>query len=215
MQRVRHAQRLLATTPRKAIDIAFECGFPSSSRFYAAFAKFCGKTPGDYRGMLPHAIALAGPESRSGPEAPLAPVDSGPGSPAPAALSHLLWVDDQPLNNLDERRLLACRGFATDSYVCNRDALEALRTYSYSLVISDLARIGGRETGWDLLREVRARHPALPFLFFTDRVTPALVKRTQHAGAQGIFDRTSELVAAVLFHVNTPSPIDAGPVDPD
>jgi hypothetical protein len=41
------------------------------------------------------------------------------------------------------------------------------------------------------------------------------VKRTQHAGAQGIFDRTSELVAAVLFHVNTPSPIDAGPVDPD
>ena len=54
--RVAHAQNLLITTDAKIIDIAFEVGFSSSSRFYAAFKQITGTSPGAYRSALesPH-----------------------------------------------------------------------------------------------------------------------------------------------------------------
>lgn len=47
--RLSHAQRLLATTDRKVLDIAMGCGFGSASRFYAAFKAHCGQSPTSYR----------------------------------------------------------------------------------------------------------------------------------------------------------------------
>ncbi|MFO1477223.1 MAG: helix-turn-helix domain-containing protein [Verrucomicrobiota bacterium] len=47
--RVSHAQRLLATTNMKIIDVGLSSGFFSLSRFYEAFHKWCGCSPADYR----------------------------------------------------------------------------------------------------------------------------------------------------------------------
>jgi AraC-like DNA-binding protein len=47
--RVSHAQRLLATTDEKIVDVAFSSGFNSISRFNEAFRRSCGCTPRDYR----------------------------------------------------------------------------------------------------------------------------------------------------------------------
>jgi transcriptional regulator GlxA family with amidase domain len=47
--RIAHAQRLLATTKTKVIDIAFDSGFGSVSQFYEAFARHCRETPANYR----------------------------------------------------------------------------------------------------------------------------------------------------------------------
>ena len=47
--RVSHAQRLLATTDTKIVDVAFESGFNSISRFNEAFRRACGESPRDYR----------------------------------------------------------------------------------------------------------------------------------------------------------------------
>ena len=47
--RVSHAQRLLATTNEKIVDIAFSSGFNSISRFNEAFRRACGCTPRAYR----------------------------------------------------------------------------------------------------------------------------------------------------------------------
>lgn len=47
--RIAQAQRLLATTEEKIIDIAFDAGFRTSSRFYEAFQKACGCSPNRYR----------------------------------------------------------------------------------------------------------------------------------------------------------------------
>jgi len=47
--RVSHAQRLLATTDEKIVDIAFSSGFNSISRFNEAFRRACGCTPREYR----------------------------------------------------------------------------------------------------------------------------------------------------------------------
>lgn len=47
--RVSHAQRLLATTDAKIVDIALRSGFSSASRFNSAFLGECGCSPRDYR----------------------------------------------------------------------------------------------------------------------------------------------------------------------
>jgi len=52
MQRLGHAQMRLATSDIKVLDIAFEAGFGSASRFYAVFKQHLGMSPMDYREML-------------------------------------------------------------------------------------------------------------------------------------------------------------------
>ena len=47
--RVSHSQRLLATTDMKIIDVAFNSGFGSISRFNDAFRRACGCSPREYR----------------------------------------------------------------------------------------------------------------------------------------------------------------------
>ena len=54
--RVAHAQRLLATTDAKVLDVALQSGFGSASRFYAAFMKVCGRSPRDFRTSLAFAV---------------------------------------------------------------------------------------------------------------------------------------------------------------
>jgi AraC-like DNA-binding protein len=53
--RVSHAQRLLATTEEKIVEVAFGSGFNSLSRFNEAFRRACGCTPRSYRAQ--HALA--------------------------------------------------------------------------------------------------------------------------------------------------------------
>lgn len=47
--RVSHAQRLLATTDEKIVEVAFSSGFSSISRFNEAFRRACGCSPREYR----------------------------------------------------------------------------------------------------------------------------------------------------------------------
>ncbi len=47
--RISHAQRLLATTEKKIVEVAFSSGFNSISRFNEAFRRACGCTPREYR----------------------------------------------------------------------------------------------------------------------------------------------------------------------
>jgi AraC family transcriptional regulator, melibiose operon regulatory protein len=47
--RVSHAQRLLATTDEKVVDVALSSGFSSTSRFNSAFLSECGCSPRVYR----------------------------------------------------------------------------------------------------------------------------------------------------------------------
>ena len=54
-QRLSYAQRLLATSDRKVVAIARECGFGSTTRFYMTFRKFIGMSPGRYRSSVKEA----------------------------------------------------------------------------------------------------------------------------------------------------------------
>lgn len=48
-RRVSCAQRLLATTDGRALDIAYESGFNSPTRFHACFKRIVGQSPARYR----------------------------------------------------------------------------------------------------------------------------------------------------------------------
>jgi AraC-like DNA-binding protein len=50
--RISHAQRLLATTDDKVLDVALSSGFGSLSRFNDAFVRRCGLSPSAYRRQL-------------------------------------------------------------------------------------------------------------------------------------------------------------------
>ena len=47
--RVSHAQRMLATTDEKIIEVALSSGFASLSRFHEAFKRMCSCSPKEYR----------------------------------------------------------------------------------------------------------------------------------------------------------------------
>jgi transcriptional regulator GlxA family with amidase domain len=51
-QRVSCAQRLLATTDMKLLDIAAEAGFRSTARFYPCFKRLVSESPARYRRSL-------------------------------------------------------------------------------------------------------------------------------------------------------------------
>jgi AraC-like DNA-binding protein len=51
-QRIATAQRLLATTRATVMEIAFQSGFQTSSRFYEAFRKQVRCSPRSYRRQL-------------------------------------------------------------------------------------------------------------------------------------------------------------------
>jgi AraC-like DNA-binding protein len=52
LHRIWQAQRLLLTTTMKIQEVAEESGFGSPARFYAAFRKIVGQTPGEYLAAL-------------------------------------------------------------------------------------------------------------------------------------------------------------------
>jgi len=47
--RIQHAQRMLVTSDENILQIAFDSGFNSLSRFNAAFKDLCGATPRGFR----------------------------------------------------------------------------------------------------------------------------------------------------------------------
>lgn len=56
--RISHAQRLLATTDEKIVDVAFSSGFNSISRFNETFRRACKCSPREYR--VQHALSGEG-----------------------------------------------------------------------------------------------------------------------------------------------------------
>jgi CheY-like chemotaxis protein len=58
--------------------------------------------------------------------------------PRPSA--RVLWIDDNPKNNVIERRYLRHWGISFDNVVSTQEAVEQLRNSSYDLVITDLSQ---------------------------------------------------------------------------
>jgi CheY-like chemotaxis protein len=69
--------------------------------------------------------------------------------------AQILWVDDHPENNTNERRMLQALRIFVDEARSTDQAMALLERAHYDLVISDMERNGNKEAGIELLSKMR------------------------------------------------------------
>jgi CheY-like chemotaxis protein len=111
--------------------------------------------------------------------------------------SRVLWVDDNPGNNMFERQALKALGIQIDLSNSTDDALEKIRGRSYDLVISDMNRPPDAQAGYTLLNEVRTTGRGIPFVLYTKFQSPAQLREAREHGAIGLVDQPQDLVKIV------------------
>jgi CheY-like chemotaxis protein len=109
----------------------------------------------------------------------------------------VLWVDDQPSNNVFERRTLEGLGIAFTISLGTDDALGKLIQYHYDAIISDMSRPPDNEAGYRLLEHTRKLSIRTPFIIYAGLATAAFVEDAKRRGAYGEADAPSELIRLV------------------
>ncbi|WP_083455320.1 winged helix-turn-helix domain-containing protein [Sphingopyxis sp. 113P3] len=117
---------------------------------------------------------------------------------APDVIGRILWVDDHPENNVEEKRFLEGQRMAVYNVTSSDDALKLLAMYRYDAVISDMGRNGNPLAGLDLVKAMRARGDHTPFYLYT--ILPSRAQRdllAQHGG-QGVAVTSEGLYSFLL-----------------
>jgi len=119
------------------------------------------------------------------------------GEPADVT-GRILWVDDHPENNVEERRFFVAHKVAVYDVTSSADALKLLAMYKYDAVISDMGR--GREplAGMELVKAMRARGDVTPFYLYTILTSTAQRDLLAQNGGQGVAVTPEGLYAFIL-----------------
>jgi len=96
-------------------------------------------------------------------------------------LPPLLVVDDERNMRLSLETIMVEEGYAVRSVESAEEGLNRLQREEFFMVITD-ARLGGM-SGYELLRQTKARWPELPVLMITAFATPKLAVEAIQAGA--------------------------------
>ncbi|NTW73085.1 MAG: hypothetical protein HGA49_12710 [Eubacteriaceae bacterium] len=109
--------------------------------------------------------------------------------------SRLLWVDDCPENNNNERRMFQKLGAYCDFAQSTESAIQKLRDFEYNFVISDMKRGANEQAGLDMLElfdSAGIRIPVIVYLGLYD------VGKPVPAGLFGITNRPDELLHLMI-----------------
>ncbi len=112
--------------------------------------------------------------------------------------NNILWVDDHPEWNHNEKLAFETMGIKITWSMNNIDALNKIETENFNLVISDLFSDDGQPKGFDLLKEIKIRNVKVPLIFYTGRVTHDVKEKAKNYGAYGIVDSPASLTSRVL-----------------
>jgi CheY-like chemotaxis protein len=143
-----------------------------------------------------------GDASASGPCAASAPAAASSGqitqvaesaAKANVANSRVLWVDDNPDNNVYEMNALEALGVRFDTVTSTKEALERLTSSKYQLVITDYARRDDPKGGETLLADLHNIKDAPPLIIYSSGWTPEREKDVKAKGAFGETNRPVEL----------------------
>jgi len=111
----------------------------------------------------------------------------------------ILWVDDNPDNNIWERRALESYGVR---FVLARDTAEAERLLDekgpFAAIISDMGRVGDPLAGYTLLSRVRDAKIQVPYFIYTTGLAARLWPVARLRGAQGLTADPDALVEMVV-----------------
>lgn len=110
----------------------------------------------------------------------------------------VLWVDDNPSNNVYERRTLEALGI---NIILSKSTEEALRKISeshFDIIISDMNRPPDSQAGFTLLAELPKQAKHIPFVIYAGSNAPKYQTEAISRGAFGITNNPNELVQLVL-----------------
>ena len=105
----------------------------------------------------------------------------------------ILWVDDQPANNLPFRQLLRKLGAAVEPARTTAEALDLAADTKFDLVVSDIKRPNENEDGIKGLAKLRTAGVTCPAVFYVGTVVGPVPQ-----GALGITNRPDELLNLVI-----------------
>ena len=115
-----------------------------------------------------------------------------------AGQSVVLWVDDRPDNNLNERHSLEALGVRFVIATSTDEALDKLKQQSFDAIISDMGRPPDPRAGYTLLDELRASGNRTPFIIYAGSRSPEHQAEARRRGAVGCTNRPNELFQMVL-----------------
>lgn len=127
-------------------------------------------------------------------------------SPTPAfkksepvhSVGRLLWVDDHPDNNINEKAYFEKHNITVYQVTSTEAALTSLSLYQYSAIISDMGRSGEVLAGLNLLKTIRERGNDTPFLMYTIVLTQAQQTLLDKYQGQGVAVEPDKLYQLVL-----------------
>ena len=93
--------------------------------------------------------------------------------------STVLWVDDNPNNNVNERQSLEAFGIGFVLARSTEAALERIRRESFDLIISDMNRHREPTAGFTLLDKLREMGDKTPVLIYAGYVGPELLAESR------------------------------------
>jgi CheY-like chemotaxis protein len=110
----------------------------------------------------------------------------------------VLWVDDNPDNNIIERRSMVAYNIDFVLAQSTGQALAELRKYTFDAIISDMGRPPDSRAGYTLLEAVRGSGDQTPYFIYAGSRTPEHVREALSRGAQGTTNRGDELLQMIL-----------------
>ncbi|MCK8044830.1 winged helix-turn-helix domain-containing protein [Shewanella sp. 1CM18E] len=116
------------------------------------------------------------------------------------AIGRILWVDDNPQNNLVEKAYFEQKNIGVYNTVTSEEALMLLSMYNYQAVISDMGRHGDSLAGLKLLQAIRANGHKTPFYLYTYVESAGVIDAIQESGGQAVVVDSESLYLKVLTH---------------
>ena len=115
-----------------------------------------------------------------------------------AGRSVVLWVDDRPDNNINERQSLEALGVSFVLATSTDEALDKLKRQSFDAIISDMGRPPDSQAGYTLLEKLRTSGDRTPFIIYAGSRSPEHQAEARRRGAVGCTNRPNELFEMVL-----------------
>ncbi len=157
------------------------------------------------RGALPLLPANLMRERNGCQSVPALPASLASGS---ASGRSLLLIDRDDLSLGTLREALLAEGYAVRTAQTGREALGLLSdsNAAFDLIVTELVLLD--KSGFDLRDEARLLCPALPFVFLTPFVSPALERQARQAGATWLLHKPFHLpvLTALLENALAPHP---------
>jgi CheY-like chemotaxis protein len=112
--------------------------------------------------------------------------------------SHVLWVDDRPENNVNERNAFEAMGITFSLALSTNDALAQISNRRFAVIISDMGRKEGSREGYVLLDKLRTDGNKTPLFFYAGSNLPEHKRETIEHGGQGSTNHAQELFQMVM-----------------